>query len=361
MASIDKRPNGNYRIRWRETPGATQKTRTFERKKDAVRFLDHIRGDLARGMYIDPDGGQIPFQEYAEEWRAAQMHRRNTAKQVETYLRLHAYPTLGNRPLGAVRRSEIQLWVKNESAVLAPGSVEVAYRWVASIFKAAMADRLIPATPCIRISLPKRERREVVPLEVAQVEAMAEAVNRRYRPMIIFTAGMGLRPGEVFGLTTDRVDFVRRQVRVDRQLLGVTNNVPEFGPPKSDAGYRTVPMPDVVSEVVATHLDRFRFRKYGLVFTNTYGDPLRKSTFSHQWRHAATKAGLPDSATFHDLRHFYASLLIAKGCSIKAVQKRLGHQSALETLDTYSHLWPDSEDETREAVDGVFDRLGHAV
>ena len=86
-----------------------------------------------------------------------------------------------------------------------------------------------------------------------------------------------------------------------------------------------------------------------------------KSTFSHQWRHAASKAGLPDSATFHDLRHFYASLLIAKGCSIKAVQKRLGHQSALETLDTYSHLWPDSEDETREAVDGVFARLGHAI
>ena len=57
------------------------------------------------------------------------------------------------------------------------------------------------------------------------------------------------------------------------------------------------------------------------------------------------------------LDHFYASLLIAKGCSVKAVQRRLGHQSAMETLDTYGHLWPDSDDETRNAVDQVLARV----
>jgi integrase len=56
---------------------------------------------------------------------------------------------------------------------------------------------------------------------------------------------------------------------------------------------------------------------------------------------------------FHDLRHFYASLLIRHGESVKVIQARLGHASASETLDTYSHLWPDSEDRTREAVDAV--------
>jgi integrase len=62
--------------------------------------------------------------------------------------------------------------------------------------------------------------------------------------------------------------------------------------------------------------------------------------------------------TFHDLRHYYASLLIRHGESVKVVQKRLGHKSAVETLNTYSHLWPDSEDRTREAVDEV---LGQAA
>ena len=56
---------------------------------------------------------------------------------------------------------------------------------------------------------------------------------------------------------------------------------------------------------------------------------------------------------FHSLRHFYASLLIRHGESVKVVQARLGHASAAETLDTYSHLWPDSEDRTRAAVDEV--------
>jgi integrase len=68
------------------------------------------------------------------------------------------------------------------------------------------------------------------------------------------------------------------------------------------------------------------------------------------WHRAALQASLPEWATFHDLKHFYASLLISRGCSVMAVQKRLGHQSAVETLDTYGHLWSDSDDETRSAV-----------
>jgi integrase len=75
------------------------------------------------------------------------------------------------------------------------------------------------------------------------------------------------------------------------------------------------------------------------------------------WHRATLQASLPEWATFHDLRHFYASLLISRGCSVKAVQKRLGHQSAMETLDTYGHLWPDSDDETRNAVDQVLAAL----
>lgn len=257
MASIDKRPDGRYRTRWREYPGRPQKTRHFDRKIDAQQFLDGIRGDLAHGLYVDPAGGRTLFRTYAEEWRSCQVHRPSTAAQAETYLRLHAYPTLGNRPMGAIRRSEVQAWVKALSTKLAPGSVEVVYRWVSTIFKAAVGDRLIAASPCIRIALPKRADTEVVPLGVAEVEALAEAVPDRYRALIVFAAGMGLRQGECFGLTVDRVDFLRRQVRVDRQLIGVRAGVPEFGPPKSKAGFRTVPIPEVVATTLAEHLARY--------------------------------------------------------------------------------------------------------
>lgn len=361
MASVDKRPDGHYRARWREHPGGPQKVRHFARKRDAERFLDAIRGDIAHGMYVDPAGGRTLFVEYAEQWRAAQVHRVRTVEQVESYLRLHAYPYLGDRPLGSIRRSDVQAWVKQLTVVLAPGSVELAYRWVSTIFKAAVGDRLIASSPCISITLPKRNEAEVVPLTVGEVEAMAAAVPDRYRALIVFAAGMGLRQGECFGLTVDRVDFLRRHVRVDRQLVSSLRGVPEFGPPKSKAGFRTVPMPEVVSSALAAHLARYRPGQYRLVFTSRTGNPLRRNTLGSMWHRAGPVAGLPEWATFHDLRHFYASLLIAKGCSVKVVQRRLGHQSAMETLDTYGHLWPDSEEETRNAVDLVLGSLTAAV
>jgi hypothetical protein len=92
------------------------------------------------------------------------------------------------------------------------------------------------------------------------------------------------------------------------------------------------------------------------VFATARGEPLTRSRFGEAWRDAVEGAGLPAGTTYHDLRHFYASLLIDHGESVKVVQRRLGHASATETLDTYSHLWPDSEDRSRDAVDSVLGR-----
>ena len=108
-------------------------------------------------------------------------------------------------------------------------------------------------------------------------------------------------------------------------------------------------------DALAAHLARWPTD--GLLFTTEQGSPIRRTAFSARvWRPAVKAAGLPDTVTFHALRHFYASLLIRHGESVKTVQARLGHASASETLDTYSHLWPDSDDRTREAVDVVLRR-----
>jgi len=90
----------------------------------------------------------------------------------------------------------------------------------------------------------------------------------------------------------------------------------------------------------------------GLVF-RLEGKPITRQAFGHVWRPAARAAGLPAGTGMHSLRHYYASLLIRYGESVKTVQARLGHASASETLDTYSHLWPARYDRTREAVDSV--------
>lgn len=114
-----------------------------------------------------------------------------------------------------------------------------------------------------------------------------------------------------------------------------------------------MPVPEVVLQALARHLETFEPGRDGLIFTNDRGEPISRTRSSDVWRRAVTVAGLPVDTHFHDLRHFYGSLPIRHGESVKVVQARLGHASAAETLDTYSHLWPDSEDRTREAVDGV--------
>jgi hypothetical protein len=153
MASIDKRPDGRHRARWRTGP---QKTRHSDRKGDADRIHDAIRGDIAHGPYVNHIGGRTLFREDSELWRVGQVHRTSPVTQCETYLRLHAYPILGRRPIGAIRRSEIQAWVNKLSKKMAPGSVEFVYGWVATIFKAAVGDRLIAASPSVRVALPKK-------------------------------------------------------------------------------------------------------------------------------------------------------------------------------------------------------------
>src|SRR5205085_12430523 len=78
---------------------------------------------------------------------------------------------------------------------------------------------------------------------------------------------------------------------------------------------------------------------------------IRRSAFNGRWRTAVKRAGLPTGTRFHELRHYYASVLIEAGESVKVIQARLGHKSAIETLDTYGHLWPDTEARTRAAID----------
>lgn len=89
MASIDKRPNGRWRARYRERPGGPQKARHFDRKIDAERFLARIHAQLLDGSYIEPGAGNRLFSDYAESWRQSQVHRPTTVAQVENHLDEH--------------------------------------------------------------------------------------------------------------------------------------------------------------------------------------------------------------------------------------------------------------------------------
>lgn len=197
--------------------------------------------------------GPDHVREYAEAWRAVQIHRAGTVVQVEGALRRRVYPVIGDRPLESIVPSDIQQLVKRLERELSPASVIVTYRYVATIFKAASRDRRIALSPCDRIRLPKIVKKPVAPMATSDIQSLAEAVPKRYHAMVILAAGPGLRQGEIFGLTLDRVDFLRRIARVDRQLVGIRGHAPTFGPPKTASSVRTVPLPDVVLEALSEH------------------------------------------------------------------------------------------------------------
>lgn len=356
MVSISKLPSGRWRARYRDDTGH-QHAQHFKRRVDAEKWERNQLADLERGEWLDPRLAKVTFKDYAERWRVVQAHRPSTASNVETYLRVHAYPTFGARRMRSIRASEIRAWMKQlaagseERKPLAAASVELAFRWVATVFKAAVADGVLRVSPCKGVTPPSPDHGKLRLLTAVQVAERAGKVPGRYRALVLFEAGSGLRPGECFGLTVDRVDFLRRTVTVDRQLEGTRAGVPSFGPPKSPAGHRSVPLSQTVCDVLAAHLAEFGAGVEGLVFTNTVGHPLTRSTWSSVWHKAE---GNEDGwATPHDLRHFFASLLIHKGCSVKVVQTRLGHESAMETLNTYGHLWPAGDDDVRDAVEDV--------
>ena len=155
---------------------------------------------------------------------------------------------------------------------------------------------------------------------------------------------------KALGLQVSAIDFLGRRLIVTQQAVTV-RRVTTLAAPKTTASVRTVPLADAVLTELASWLERHPRTPGDLLVSDANGAPIPQNRFSMTWARAVARAGLPKGTRFHDLRHTYASALIAAGCSVKAVQVALGHESAAVTLDTYSHLWPSDEDRTRAAVE----------
>lgn len=362
MSHIQKRKlktGTSWRVRYVD-PDGRERSKSFKRKADAEDFATEVSHNIKAGSYIDPAAGRITVQRYLQQWLAQQVHLRpSTRASYTTRFRTMVYPHLGHLPIGRVRPSTLRSWQARLLQDYAPSTIASTRGPLSAAFAAAVHDRLIPASPFVGVKAPQLEREQIVPLTIGQVRAGETALRssrstRRYAAIIPTAAGTGMRASELWGLTLDRVDFLRRTAKVDRQLAGRRKSEPVFGPPKTHASYRTIPLPDTVIEALNTHLRAYPCQRDELIFRTGRGTPITRTVWSRAWAPAAAAMGLDPGEGLHELRHFYASLLIAKGRNVKEVQERLGHASAQETLDTYSHLFPDSDDGTRAAIDAAF-------
>jgi integrase len=347
VANIQKRPNGKWRARYRHE--GKERSRHFSRKSDAQAWLDDITATIKTGHFVDPNAGKQTVEGYANGWEASQVGADNTLALIDNALRLHILPTLGQKPIGSLNRSMVQTLVKEWSESYAPGTVRNYYDVLSRLMAAAVDDKVLAATPCKKITLPPMPEKEVIPPTVEQVTAITMAMPERYRAAAVLLAGSGLRIGELLGLKVADVHPKFKTIRVERQRLqsGLIT------PPKSRKN-RNVPVGQVVLDALQAHLEAFPSDEW--LFTPEGGGPTTYQAWQRVWRPVRIKTGNPEMVT-HDLRHFFASALIAGGASVKQVQTVLGHSSPMITLRTYAHLWPGDDDRTRDVMDGTLDGL----
>jgi len=254
-----------------------------------------------------------------------------------------------------VRPSEVQGWASERARVLAPSTMRQLVGLLRAAYCSAVADGLVAASPVASVKLPRHERPRLVPLTVEQVHCLSAAMRDRQRALPVPQAGLGLRLGELLALRLSDVDFLRRTVTVTWQLEKATRRLSE---PKTPRSRRVVPLPAVVADSLAAHLLAYPVGDGGWIFTGRDGRPYGHDTYSRLFRQAVQRARLPADTTTHDLRHHYASVVLAAGESVVAVAERLGHENATLVLTTYGHLMPDSEDRTRRAIDAAWGSAG---
>ncbi|MGI8752441.1 MAG: tyrosine-type recombinase/integrase [Acidimicrobiales bacterium] len=347
MASVEKRPNGQWRARWREYPGGPQRTKQFARKVDAEQHLVKTQHSLLTGSYVDPTKSRTTVEEFYRIWSDRQPWRITTKTAVATTFETHVLPTFGKRPLGSIRRGDLEGWAAK--LPLATGSVRLAMQHLGSMLGAAVTDGLLVANPADQTKRPRAAAHPVTPLTAGEVVRLREAAPPWFAVALTLGAGCGLRLSEATGLTVDRVDFLRRELTVDRQMLPIGDL--EFGPPKTERSYRKVPLANMVVAELARHVEVHGTGRDGLVLHRD-GEPMRRQRFGDVWRATRGGASLPD-ARYHDTRHTYASVLLSGGVSVAAAAEYLGHSPAM-LLSTYAHLMPADHDRARAVVEAAF-------
>ncbi|MFJ8687179.1 site-specific integrase [Micromonospora wenchangensis] len=343
MSSIKKRPDGKYRARYRDEAGK-EHAKHFVRKVDAQGWLNEQTAAMVTGTHVEPKKAKTTVAEWCATWLDGYGTRRaSTVRQARVHV-AQIVAEFGKMRLGAVRPSHVKAWTtKLREGGMAASYVYALHNRLAQIFADAVHDGIVPRSPCSRRTSPGRAKQRAYVATTGQVWGLYEQMPERMRARILLGAFAGLRTAEACGLRVPDVDFLRAVITPAVQYPAL--------PLKTEISKTPIPVPRSLAEELAAHVARWRAET---ILTGDDGAQLGPWALERAVRAARLRVeGLPDGFRFHDLRHYFASLLIDSGANVKVVQARLRHASATTTLDTYGHLFPDTDEATRTAVDAV--------
>jgi len=347
--------------RWQaryDDPNGVEVTSLHRTKTEAEAEIVKQEAAKQTGSWLDPRAGQVTVRTFAlETWLPAQNLIDRSHDNYLGILERYLFPEWGSREMRSIKPSEAGAWqqllsTKYKLKKSYPNRVA---RYVRSIFKLAVIDRVIPVSPFAGIKAPTLVESDVQPPDIAQVKQLiAAAYKPVWEAMIEFTALTGLRSGEIRGLTVDRVDFLRRMIHVDLQMVYEPRKGHFLDNLKTGAGKRLLPVTqraiDLLAAYIAQYPPQANGEYAGLIFVTADRQPISESSLDWAFKSTCRKAQV-QPRHWHELRHHYASVLIGGGENPKVVQKRLGHKDVATTLRTYAHLFAEAEERTRDVLD----------
>ena len=313
-------------------------SKAFLRKGDAERFLVSKQGEVHRGDWVDPAFTRTTVRVWAERWLAT---RKDLAAydRDESYVRNHVIGELGDRTLGSLRPIELEEWIVTlKDKGLAPSTIAKIRGLFHTMLKAAVKSGYLARNPMADVETVTVGDSEQRFLSIAEVEALADAIDPRYRLMILIGAYCGLRFGEVLALRVGDFDLADSTVSVSGTMRK-RSGVGWYRHPgtKSKAGLRTVTIPASLLTEVAVHIDG----KMGFAFPAPEGGPVNGDNWRRRIWRPAVMASVGEPCRFHHLRHSQASLAVGlSGVHPKLMAARLGHSSTRVT-ERYSHAGAD--------------------
>jgi integrase len=319
--------------------------------------------------------GRVSVAGYLRDWldgRKSEI-RPSTYACYRTTIERHLIPELGTVRLARLAARDVKRALDAlEEKKLSPRTRQLARSVLRSAVKQAVQWEELPRNVVDLVKAPRVEREEVRPLSVAQVETfLAGVAGDRLEALYVLAFTLGLRQGELLGLRWKDVDFAAGEIHiVQARLRGGRLKAPEtlFGAPKSKRSRRSLPMPTMTAQALWRREALWReerkvadtdWEDFGLVFSTAMGTPLDGVNVGRYFKRHLTRLGLP-IVRFHDCRHTAASLLLAKGVSLRVISEVLGHSQISLTADTYAHVLPALKQEAAAAMDSLFGRAQEA-
>jgi integrase len=361
---ITKRKDGLFQGMYTShTPDGPKRKYVYGRKyKDVERKLAEAMGNAAKGIFFDDENQTVA--QYMERWledsaRGDLGHR--AYHNYKLQIRRHISPAVGRLKLSKLTAAHIQsLYASKLRDGLKPSSVRYIHAVLHRALEQAVRFNLIPFNPASRVDPPKIRQEEIKPLDAEQARRFLNAAGEdRFEALYVLSLTTGLRMGEALGLRWSDVDLDAGTLRVNRQVQRMRGGGGlVFGEPKN-ASRRTLELPQRAVEALRSHRkkqaeEKLRATDYGdsgLVFATGKGTPHDSQNIINRYFKPLLKRAALPNIRWHDLRHTYATLLLARGTHPTYVQKSLGHASVQLTLDRYSHWMPSMGRNTAEGID----------